>query len=176
MGPRIALQFAALACLVGGSANIFDCMRYGSDENSDGSYWWESTSPHKHSTATPEIHQNIRIKRARPDIFVRSSPTCSGLFYRTEVANCGRCVSQPGCGFCLSTLSCANGTETGPLSFPCPQWRFDEPSSCPEVKPASLILKLNNISERQAIQNVVRDLCTKDKASTLPTHATILSQ
>ena len=50
--------------------------------------------------------------------------------YWTDVANCTVCV-QAGCGFCLSTLQCADGDMTGPSDgSPCPSWVMDA-GMCP---------------------------------------------
>lgn len=55
----------------------------------------------------------------------------SCLPYRTDVANCTSCVEVEGCGYCLSTLQCIDGTSFGPLDgSPCPSW-ITEVTICP---------------------------------------------
>lgn len=50
---------------------------------------------------------------------------------RNEVQNCTACVSQPQCGFCLSTLQCVDGDVDGPADgAPCPDWTH-VPVDCP---------------------------------------------
>lgn len=50
---------------------------------------------------------------------------------RDAVGKCPACSGQINCGFCLSTLQCVAGVETGPVSGPpCPSWVFNN-ASCP---------------------------------------------
>lgn len=50
---------------------------------------------------------------------------------RTDVGNCTDCVDVGGCGYCLSTLQCVDGTSIGPSDgSPCPSWIF-EADVCP---------------------------------------------
>ena len=72
----------------------------------------------------------------------RSTPPSTSLFvysnspllhYRAEVANCSACVTTPGCGYCLSTLQCVEGSSTGPADgLPCPSW-LTSSGECPVV-------------------------------------------
>ncbi|CAN0162239.1 unnamed protein product, partial [Hapterophycus canaliculatus] len=49
----------------------------------------------------------------------------------TDVSNCTSCVGVGGCGYCLSTLQCVDGTSIGPSDgSPCPSW-ISEPDVCP---------------------------------------------
>ena len=42
--------------------------------------------------------------------------------YWTEVATCTPCASLSGCGYCLSTLACVEGDDSGPSDgSPCPE-------------------------------------------------------
>ena len=51
--------------------------------------------------------------------------------YWNEVSKCGGCVSNKGCGYCLSTLNCVEGSSDGPLDrSPCPTWLYNE-TLCP---------------------------------------------
>lgn len=53
--------------------------------------------------------------------------------YWDSVGKCSDCNLMRGCGFCLSTLQCLEGTATGPLSeMPCPSWAFGQ-ETCPVV-------------------------------------------
>ncbi|GMH56019.1 hypothetical protein TrRE_jg12439, partial [Triparma retinervis] len=53
--------------------------------------------------------------------------------YWTEVGKCGGCLATAGCGYCLSTLTCLDGTADGPGDgSPCPNW-LSEPSGCPVI-------------------------------------------
>ncbi|CAM9928839.1 unnamed protein product, partial [Ectocarpus sp. 8 AP-2014] len=46
---------------------------------------------------------------------------------------CTSCVGVGGCGYCLSTLQCVDGTSSGPSDgSPCPTW-ISEPDVCPET-------------------------------------------
>lgn len=59
---------------------------------------------------------------------------------RTDVSNCTSCVGVGGCGYCLSTLQCVDGTESGPSDgSPCPSW-ISEPDVCPGT--VDMILQL----------------------------------
>ena len=54
--------------------------------------------------------------------------------YWQEVATCGSCISQSGCGYCMSTLRCMDGDRNGPSNnVACPNWisQGAEVSSCP---------------------------------------------
>lgn len=47
------------------------------------------------------------------------------------MSNCTSCVGVGGCGYCLSTLQCVDGTASGPSDgSPCPSW-ISEPDVCP---------------------------------------------
>lgn len=50
-----------------------------------------------------------------------------------SVATCPACV-EAGCGFCLSTLRCEEGTAAGPTSMgmSCPSWVFSQ-DDCPAI-------------------------------------------
>ena len=65
------------------------------------------------------------------------SPVCRATAHehiRSEVSHCGGCVSTGGCGYCLSTLRCVEGSSLGPVDgSPCPNWLFETPSHCPIV-------------------------------------------
>ena len=53
--------------------------------------------------------------------------------YWTEVSKCSGCLGTSGCGYCLSTLTCLDGTADGPSDgSPCPNW-LSEPNSCPVI-------------------------------------------
>jgi hypothetical protein len=53
--------------------------------------------------------------------------------YWDAVRRCNQCTDNPDCGYCLSTLQCLTGTDTGPgFDIPCPSWTFSN-SSCPVV-------------------------------------------
>lgn len=53
--------------------------------------------------------------------------------YWDAVSKCPDCNAMNGCGFCLSTLRCMEGTESGPSSdMPCPTWAFDQ-TACPII-------------------------------------------
>jgi hypothetical protein len=50
---------------------------------------------------------------------------------RVEAAKCSSCLGTNGCGYCLSTLRCVEGSDGGPSDgSPCPNWVF-ETSECP---------------------------------------------
>ena len=60
---------------------------------------------------------------------VRGGDVCSSfnsdadLGYWAEIeGTCWPCLRQAGCGFCLSTLRCAEGTSMGPTVGACPDW------------------------------------------------------
>ena len=55
------------------------------------------------------------------------------LIFRDSVSQCGGCVEISGCGFCLSSLECIEGTDEGPLDGNgCPNW-VTEPFTCPGI-------------------------------------------
>ena len=54
--------------------------------------------------------------------------------YWDAVAKCPACISEVGCGYCLSTLMCLPGIdESGPTDgSSCPDWTIDS-TICPAV-------------------------------------------
>ena len=53
--------------------------------------------------------------------------------YWTEVATCTPCASLSGCGYCLSTLACVEGDDSGPSDgSPCPEW-ISKSDACPNT-------------------------------------------
>lgn len=66
-----------------------------------------------------------------PNIVSRRCPCISHPGCRTDVSNCTTCVGVEGCGYCLSTLQCMDGTPLGPSDgSPCPSWITDT-ETCP---------------------------------------------
>lgn len=58
--------------------------------------------------------------------------------YWTEVGKCGGCLGVSGCGYCLSTLTCLDGTVDGPSDgSPCPNW-LTQASGCPVIPSCSV--------------------------------------
>ena len=58
--------------------------------------------------------------------------------YWTEVASCTPCTATVGCGYCLSTLACVEGDESGPSDgSPCPEW-ISKSSACPSTPTCEL--------------------------------------
>ncbi len=52
-------------------------------------------------------------------------------FNRDAIGRCDSCTALPNCGFCVSTLKCIDGLESGPTDgSPCPAWSFGG-SDCP---------------------------------------------
>jgi hypothetical protein len=63
----------------------------------------------------------------------------TSIFYRDAVGKCPACTAADNCGYCLSTLQCLEGTESGPLNqSPCPSWSFQE-TGCPGIDNFTLI-------------------------------------
>ena len=59
---------------------------------------------------------------------------------RVAVGSCTECSAVEGCGFCLSSLQCIPGVESGPLDgVPCPSWIYSSPS-CPGTSHLAILL------------------------------------
>ena len=53
------------------------------------------------------------------------------IHYRSAIGRCSECTSVDGCGFCLSSLQCLSGTQTGPSEGAiCPSWTYSN-TTCP---------------------------------------------
>ena len=53
------------------------------------------------------------------------------MYYRSAIGRCSECTSVDGCGFCLSSLQCLSGTQTGPSEGAiCPSWTYLN-TTCP---------------------------------------------
>lgn len=63
--------------------------------------------------------------------------------FRDAIGRCQDCSSIDGCGYCLSTLQCISGTDSGPSNgVSCPSWTFSN-SSCPGTSFSPLLNKLS---------------------------------
>ena len=89
------------------------------------------TTPSSTGTGTCVIRGQKRVVQRFPSIPPPHPPPPRPP--REEVRNCTACVSATGCGYCLSTLSCMDGTATGPGGgIPCPNWvEPGHPNVCP---------------------------------------------
>jgi len=58
--------------------------------------------------------------------------------YWREVSNCDGCLAIDGCGYCLSTLTCSEGSIFGPSDgSPCPNWATSS-ERCPTIPSCDL--------------------------------------
>ena len=75
-------------------------------------------------------HMTIMAASSNCSVF---SSTDADLYW-DAVARCPACMSESGCGYCLSTLMCLPGIdESGPTDgSSCPDWIIDS-NSCPAV-------------------------------------------
>jgi len=51
-------------------------------------------------------------------VFLLADAQCTLLF------TCKTCVENPTCGWCKETLSCVNGSPSGPLLGTCNGWKY----------------------------------------------------
>lgn len=70
-----------------------------------------------------EVHAKIVMSLRLPTLVLNILNLTVPVSGRTDVANCTSCASASGCGYCLSTLQCLDGTSLGPSDgSPCPTW------------------------------------------------------
>ena len=113
---------------------------------------------HSRSAASRFVHVQTQTGHTSsshpPSLCFSVAPT------RSEVAQCGGCVGTGGCGYCLSTLRCVEGSAVGPSDgSPCPNWYDHFPqyislchpqaSSRQLPSPTALLWPMQNPSRRK---------------------------
>lgn len=80
---------------------------------------------------------------------VCASLTTSSDEYWDAITSCSPCVRK-GCGYCLSTLQCMGGDETGPSGgMPCPSWVYEDDKNCPVIPECGTLLSCNDCAQHE---------------------------
>jgi len=67
--------------------------------------------------------------QAATDDFDPNAPNCD-MVDSTSEAPCHFCLNRIGCGWCQETMTCVEGTESGPSGGSCSEWYFVS-QNCP---------------------------------------------